>query len=43
MNEFNTFTELMVSCEDPETVYVCTKHNIRFIFREGRYIGWYQA
>ena len=43
MQEVNTFTELMVSCEDPNTVYACTKTNIRFIFREGKYVGWYQA
>lgn len=43
MEEFNTFTEIKVSCEDPSTVYVCTKTNLRFIFREGKYVGWYQA
>lgn len=27
------------SCEDPKTLYVCL-FGRRFIFREGRYIGW---
>ena len=29
------------SCEDPKTVYVCL-FGRRFIFREGRYDGWYK-
>ena len=29
------------SCEDPSTLYVCV-FGRRFIFREGRYVGWYK-
>ena len=29
------------SCEDPKTVYVCA-FGRRFIFREGKYVGWYE-
>lgn len=28
------------SCEDPNTTYVCV-FGRRFIFREGKYVGWY--
>ena len=30
------------SLEDSETVYLCL-FGIRFIFREGKYAGWYKA
>lgn len=30
--------ELMVSCEDPNTTY----RDMRFIFRDGEYAGWYK-
>ncbi len=29
------------SCEDPSTLYVCA-FGRRFIFREGKYVGWYK-
>ena len=30
----------MVSCEDPHVKYVCFP-DIRLIFRDRRYMGWY--
>jgi len=33
--------ELMVSCEDPSTTYL-NIFDLRLIFREGKYIGWYR-
>ena len=30
------------SCEDPSTVYLCFP-DIRLIFRDGEYVGWYNA
>ena len=29
------------SCEDPNTLYVCFLGK-RYIFREGKYVGWYK-
>ena len=29
------------SCEDPNTKYVCL-FGRRFIFREGKFMGWYK-
>lgn len=37
---FKTMT-LMQDCEYPDTVYLCVG-NIRLIFRDGKYIGWYK-
>lgn len=31
----------MRSCEDSSTVY-WNMFGVRFIFREGRYVGWYR-
>ena len=31
---------VMTSCEDPSTVYLCFP-DIRIIYRDGRYVGWY--
>lgn len=31
----------MRSCEDPGTLYVCV-FGRRFVFKEGRYFGWYK-
>ena len=31
---------IMTSCEDPSTTYICLP-DIRLIFRDGRYVGWY--
>lgn len=33
--------EIMVSCEDPGTTYLCYR-GVRFIFRDGVYSGWYR-
>ena len=33
--------EIMVSCEDPNTTYLCYR-DMRFIFRDGEYAGWYR-
>lgn len=33
--------ELMISCEDSSTIYLCYR-DMRFIFRDGEYIGWYK-
>lgn len=30
------------SCEDPDTLYVCF-FGKRYIFRNGKYVGWYKA
>ena len=30
------------SCEDPTTKYVCL-FGKRYIFREGKYMGWYRG
>ena len=32
---------IMQSCEDPNKLYVCIG-NKRYIFEEGKYIGWYE-
>jgi len=34
--------KVMTSCEDPNTTYLCLP-DIRLIFREGEYVGWYRA
>jgi len=34
-------SEIMVSCEDPNTTYLCYR-DMRFIFRDGEYAGWYR-
>ena len=33
--------EIMVSCEDPDTTYLCYR-DMRFIFRGDEYVGWYR-
>ena len=33
--------EIMVSCEDPNTTYLCYR-DMRFIFRGDEYVGWYR-
>lgn len=33
--------EIMISCEDPSTTYLCYR-DMRFIFRDGEYAGWYK-
>lgn len=43
MNEFEKkihSCELMQSCEDEKTMYLCDG-DVRYIFREGKCIGWY--
>jgi hypothetical protein len=32
--------KLITSCEDPNTAYLALP-DIRLIFREGEYVGWY--
>ncbi len=34
--------KLVASCEDPGTVYL-ELPDIRLIFRDGKYIGWYST
>lgn len=34
---------IKTSCEDKDTTYVCLPFNIRLIFRNKRYVGWYKA
>lgn len=29
------------SCEDKSTVYLCLLPCLRLIFREGKFVGWY--
>ena len=33
--------EIIISCEDPSTTYLCYS-DMRFIFRDGEYAGWYK-
>lgn len=37
----NEQPQVIVSCEDPHTTYLCYK-GIRFIFRDDEYVGWYR-
>lgn len=34
--------KVITSCEDPDTVYIDFP-DIRLIFRNGEYVGWYVA
>lgn len=31
---------VIVSCEDPSTVYIDFP-DVRLVFRDGKYVGWY--
>lgn len=37
----NERPQVIVSCEDPHTTYLCYK-GIRFIFHDDEYVGWYR-
>lgn len=40
LESFIEHLDAMVSCEDEATVYVCFP-DVRLIFREGEYVGFY--
>lgn len=33
--------DMVTDAEDPKTAYCETPDNLRLIFREGKYVGWY--
>lgn len=37
----NKKVKLIQSCEDPDTTYLCAGKK-RYIFKGGKYIGWYK-
>lgn len=37
----NKKAKLMQSCEGPDTIYLCSGKK-RFIFKNGKLIGWYK-
>lgn len=34
--------KMLSSCEDSSTYYLEIEGNLRLIFRDGEYVGWYQ-
>lgn len=37
----NKKTKLIMSCEGSDTIYLCAGKK-RYIFKNGKYIGWYK-